>query len=78
MFIGESETFELKHTSYSRQVFAEGALKAAEYIVKQGNGLYNMKNIVKSWFWGRGKNHDYKIWKILAKIKKCVIIISNI
>ena len=44
-FFGEFETFEIKHTSYSRNVFAEGALKAAEFIVKQNAGLYNMDNI---------------------------------
>ena len=44
-FFGEFETFELKHTSYSRNVFAEGALKAAKFLVKQQNGLYNMEDI---------------------------------
>ena len=47
-FFGENETLEITHTAYSRQVFAEGALKAAEYIVNQENGLYDMKNIVQS------------------------------
>lgn len=46
-FFGESETLEITHKAYSRQVFAEGALKAAEYIVKQQTGLYDMKNIVE-------------------------------
>lgn len=45
-FFGENETLEIKHTCYSRQVFAEGAVKAAEYLIKQQPGLYNMKNIV--------------------------------
>ena len=44
-FFGEFETFELKHTSYSRNVFAEGALKAAKFLVNQPNGLYNMESI---------------------------------
>lgn len=46
MFFGESETFEIKHTSYSRDVFAEGAIKAAEFIVKKPNGMYNMDDLV--------------------------------
>ena len=46
MFFGDSETFEIKHTSYSRQVFAEGAIKAAEFIVNQSNGLYNMDDLI--------------------------------
>ena len=44
-FFGEFETFEIKHTSYSRNVFAEGALKAAKYMAGKTNGLYNMDNI---------------------------------
>lgn len=46
MFFGESESFEIKHTSYSRDVFAEGAIKAAEFIVKKSNGMYNMDDLV--------------------------------
>lgn len=44
-FFGEFETFELKHTSYSRNVFAEGALKAAKFLVNQPNGLYRMEDM---------------------------------
>ena len=46
-FFGEYETFEIKHTSYSRNLFAEGALKAADFIVTKSNGLYNMEDLVK-------------------------------
>lgn len=46
-FIGDFETFEIKHTSYSRNVFAEGSLKAAEFIVKQKPGLYCMEDMSK-------------------------------
>lgn len=45
-FFGEFETFEIKHTSYSRNVFAEGAIRAAEFIVRQKTGLYNMDDLV--------------------------------
>lgn len=45
-FYGEHETFEIKHTSYSRNLFAEGALKAAEFLVDQPNGFYNMNDLV--------------------------------
>ena len=44
-FFGEFETFEIKHTSYSRNVFAEGALKAAKFMKGKTNGFYNMDNI---------------------------------
>lgn len=46
-FFGEYETFEIKHTSYSRSLFAEGALKAADFIVTKSNGLYNMEDMFK-------------------------------
>lgn len=46
-FFGESETFEITHTSYSRNVFAEGAIKAAEFIINKPVGLYNMDDLVK-------------------------------
>ena len=44
-FYGENETLEITHKSYSRQVFAEGALKAARFIVTQQVGLYDMKDL---------------------------------
>ena len=45
-FFGEYETFEIKHTTYSRTVFADGALKACEFIVKQPTGFYNMDDLI--------------------------------
>lgn len=45
-FFGPYETFEITHTSYSRSVFADGALKAAEFIAAQPAGLYDMNNLV--------------------------------
>ena len=41
IFFSEDECFEVKHTAYSRSIFAEGALKAAEFIVKQPIGYYS-------------------------------------
>lgn len=46
MFYGQHESFEIKHTSYSRNVFAEGALKAAEFIANKENGLYGMDDML--------------------------------
>lgn len=45
-FFGESETLEITHTAYSRQVFAEGAVNAAKFIVTKEPGLYDMKSLV--------------------------------
>ena len=46
MFFGDNESFEITHTVTSRSIFADGALKAAEFLVKQTPGLYNMKNLI--------------------------------
>jgi len=46
-FFSENETLEITHKSYSRQVFAEGAIKAAGFIINQPVGLYDMKDLVK-------------------------------
>ena len=45
-FFGENETFEITHKAYSRGVFAEGALKGAEFLVKQNPGYYTMESII--------------------------------
>lgn len=39
LFFSENETIEIKHTAYSRTIFAEGALKAAEFLIKQNPRL---------------------------------------
>ncbi|MEG1772004.1 MAG: 4-hydroxy-tetrahydrodipicolinate reductase [Clostridia bacterium] len=46
MFIGRDEVFELNHRAYSKQVFAEGALRAAKFLLEKQPGLYNMQDIV--------------------------------
>ena len=48
MFFSETESFEITHNAQSRGVFADGAIRAAEYLVVQENGLYNMNNIFNS------------------------------
>ena len=47
-FYGDFETFEITHTSYSRTVFADGALKAAEFLVNKPIGFYDMNNLVNN------------------------------
>lgn len=46
-FYGENESLEITHKAYSRGVFAEGALNAAQFLIKQKPGLYDMKDLVK-------------------------------
>lgn len=45
-FFSSNETLEIKHTAYSRTVFAEGAIKAAEFLLTQNVGLYHMEKVI--------------------------------
>jgi 4-hydroxy-tetrahydrodipicolinate reductase len=40
------ENIELKHTSFSRELFADGALNAAIWISKKNKGLFNMQDVL--------------------------------
>ena len=46
LFLGENETIELKHTAYSRNIYVEGALDAARFIITKKNGLFSMEDLV--------------------------------
>jgi 4-hydroxy-tetrahydrodipicolinate reductase len=48
IFAGLDEIIEINHIAQSREVFAVGAVKAAEFLIKQGPGLYNMKDLVNA------------------------------
>ena len=45
-FIGNDEIIEINHRAFSKQIFAQGALRAAKFLVGKQNGLYNMKHVV--------------------------------
>lgn len=45
-FFSENETFSITHKAYSRKVFAEGAVKAARFLLDKENGFYNMNDLV--------------------------------
>ncbi|NMB44103.1 MAG: 4-hydroxy-tetrahydrodipicolinate reductase [Clostridiales bacterium] len=46
IFAGVDEVIEFKHTAYSRNVFAKGAISAAIYLANQNPGLYNMEDVI--------------------------------
>lgn len=46
IFAGPDEVIEIKHTVYSKNVFALGAVKAAKFLVNQKPGLYSMKDMI--------------------------------
>ena len=48
LFCGPDEVITLKHTAYSRSIFANGAINAAVYLAKKEPGLYNMGDLIAS------------------------------
>jgi len=46
LFAREGEVIEMKHTSFSREHYAKGALKAACWLSKQQPGFYDMDDVV--------------------------------
>lgn len=46
LFIGKGERIEVIHRAHSRDNFAQGALRATRWIVKQQSGLYDMQDVL--------------------------------
>ena len=47
IFAGDGERLELTHRAGSRALFAQGALRAAEWLVRQKRpGLYSMRDVL--------------------------------
>jgi 4-hydroxy-tetrahydrodipicolinate reductase len=46
MFAANGERVELTHKASSRETFANGALRAAQWVVKQKPGLYDMQDVL--------------------------------
>ncbi len=46
LFAGNDEVITISHHAASKQVFANGAIKAAQFIVNQENGIFDMNDIV--------------------------------
>ena len=46
IFAGTGERVELTHKASSRETFANGALRAAQWVVKQQPGLYDMQDVL--------------------------------
>lgn len=45
-FFGPGERLELKHCISNRAIFAQGALRAAQWVVEQVPGLYSMQDVL--------------------------------
>jgi len=46
MFGGQGERLEVIHRAHSRDNFAQGALRAAKWLLNQGPGLYDMQDVL--------------------------------
>lgn len=46
IFAGTDEVVEIKHTAYSKAVFAKGAIQAAKFLSGKPAGFYQMKDLV--------------------------------
>lgn len=46
IFAGNDEMIEITHRAFSKKIFAEGAIKAARFIVMQTAGMYGMEDIL--------------------------------
>lgn len=46
LFAGDGERFELTHKASDRKIFAQGAIKAAHWVMQQQPGLYSMEHVL--------------------------------
>ena len=46
IFATTGERLELAHKASSRETFANGALRAAQWVVKQKPGIYDMQDVL--------------------------------
>jgi 4-hydroxy-tetrahydrodipicolinate reductase len=46
IFSGPGERLELTHRASSREIFARGALRAAEWVISKSPGLYSMQDML--------------------------------
>lgn len=46
LFASDNEIVEIKHTALTRNVFADGAIKAAKFLSNKKSGFYTMKDVI--------------------------------
>lgn len=46
IFAGTDEVIEIKHTAYSKAIFAKGAIQAAKYLPYKEPGMYEMSDVI--------------------------------
>ena len=48
IFAGIDEVIEIKHTAYSKSVFAKGAVEAAKFLAGKAAGMYDMADVIEA------------------------------
>ncbi len=48
LFSGEYDSITITHAAFDRTIFADGALRAAEWIMTKPHGLYTMKDVLEN------------------------------
>ncbi len=46
IYAGTDEVIEIRHTAYSKAVFAKGAIDAAKFLAGKGVGMYDMSDVI--------------------------------
>ena len=46
IFAGVDEVIEIKHTAFSKSVFAKGAVEAAKFLAGKPSGMYDMADVI--------------------------------
>ena len=46
IFAGSDEVVEIRHTAYSKDIFAKGAIQAAKFLAGKTPGMYTMKDVI--------------------------------
>ncbi|MEG0371812.1 MAG: dihydrodipicolinate reductase C-terminal domain-containing protein, partial [Clostridium sp.] len=47
LFASNNEIVEIKHTALTRDVFADGAIKSAKFLITKTSGFYTMQDVIK-------------------------------
>ena len=48
IFAGNDEVIEIKHTAFSKAIFAKGAVEAAKFLAGRPAGMYDMQDVIKN------------------------------
>ena len=46
LFCGTDEVIEIRHSAYSKAIFAKGAIKAAKFLADKQSGMYDMSDVL--------------------------------